>query len=196
MKASRLLIGASALWLAGCLGAGDPAVSTQPEQDLPALRVAAGLPDCPATDLTAEPVAGGLPQTQLKCIGDGDVVNLADLPREPTVITIWAQWCGPCRAESGFIAEASAELDGAVSFFGIDYNDPNEALAIEFAQVVGWRFPHVVDPEKSLQTSLGLPGIPVTLFIAESGEIVHRKTGELESTAQLRELVAEHLGVE
>lgn len=195
MRAAKLAVVAAAFLLAGCLGAPSAASPTVPERDLQELRVAAGVADCPATDPKVEAVDGGLPRTALRCIGEGPEVNLADLPRKPMVITIWAQWCGPCRAESGYIAEAAKQLDGSVSFFGVDYNDPQEALAIEFAEAVGWKFPHVTDPEKSLQTKLGLPGIPVTLFVADTGVIVHRRTGELESTQQLRELVAEHLGV-
>lgn len=179
----------------GCAPAAPSSAPTSSQVDLLAMRREAGIPDCPATDLGVEQEAGGLPQTALQCLGGGESVNLADLPAGPTVVSVWAQWCGPCREESAFVAEASESMAGKVSFFGVNYNDPKEELAIEFAGLVGWEFPHVVDPEKSLQAPLGLPGIPMTLFVDTQGQIVYRETGQFSSTQELLDAIERHLGV-
>lgn len=186
----------AAALFAGC--AGVPIArptSNESSVDLLAARRAAGLPDCPATDPNVEPVPDGLPKTALDCLGGGSIVNLAGLPKRKMVINLWAQWCGPCREESAYLTGATAQLGSKVAFFGINYLDPQPGLAIEFAGLVGWTYPHIADPERSLQAPLRLAGIPTTLFVDETGRIVYRHVGPVDSTAQLVGLVAEHLGV-
>ncbi|MFT3887931.1 MAG: TlpA disulfide reductase family protein [Arachnia sp.] len=189
----------AALALAAC---GTPAPAPQTpthtpvtQEQLAALAEKYQLPGCPETDPDVEAVDGGLPRTALPCLGDGTPVNLAGLPRVPTVINVWAQWCEPCRQEAGHLREGLAEIDG-VSFVGIDYNDPLPDWAIEFAALAGWFYPHVVDQDKQLQVPLRVAGIPTTLFVAADGTIAGVKSGPLESVDELKELVSTYLGVE
>lgn len=174
----------------------EPMAPTSPSAtaDLGALRLQYGLPECPDTDADAEQITDGLPKTALPCLGTDQVVNLAGLPRQPMVVNFWAQWCGPCREESLFLTEA-AEAEESISFVGINYQDPQPDWAIEFAGLVGWKYPHVQDMERSLQTSMKVPGLPVTVFVAEDGRVVGRHVGGIQSTAELRELIDEYLEV-
>ena len=47
------------------------------------------------------------------------------------VVDFNATWCGPCRMLGPVLNEISAEMEGKVSFFGVDV-DENEALARKF----------------------------------------------------------------
>ncbi len=163
--------------------------------DLNVLRQQYGLPECPDTDPAAQAIPDGLPRTELACLGTDQVVNLAGLPREPTVLNFWAQWCAPCREESPYLREAYQQLED-VSFIGINYQDPQPDWALEFASIAEWKYPHIQDMERTLQTSLKIPGLPVTLFVAADGAVVGRHVGGLESTQQLLGLIEEHLGDE
>lgn len=193
---SAIVALAAAALLAACTPSAEPTpeAPSTPPPDLAALRVEYGLPDCPDTDPAAEQVDGGLPRTDLSCLGSDKRVNLAGLARKPTIVNVWAQWCGPCREESPFLREGLAELDD-VSFLGIDYNDPLPDWAIEFAGLVGWLYPHVMDQDKELQVPLKVPGVPSTYFVAEDGTIAYVHPGAFESTEQLKDMAAEHLGV-
>ncbi|MCC2594377.1 TlpA family protein disulfide reductase [Tessaracoccus sp. OS52] len=189
------------LILAGCAAPAGPAAAPAPSAPAPAesdvdlqqLRLRYGLPDCPTTDPAAEAVEGGLPQTALPCLGSDVVVNLAGLERRPMVVNFWAQWCGPCREEAPFLRELSAERTD-VGFLGINYNDPQADWAIEFAGLVEWDYPQVQDMDKSLQASVGIPGLPVTVFVDENGVIVDRHIGVLESKADLAAAIDENFG--
>lgn len=181
--------------LAGCVApsATPKSSAPTPTADLTALHAQFGLLDCPETDPNARPIDGGLPQTALPCLGTEQVVNLAGLPRTPMVLNLWAQWCVPCREEAPFLREALAEFTD-VQFVGINYNDPQTDWAVEFAGVVGWKYPHVVDIDKSLRIPLKVPGLPTTYFVAADGTIAGVHAGQLESTEQLRELITKYLG--
>lgn len=191
------LLGVALLSAAACASpaaTSTPTPSATASADLNALRLQYGLPVCPDTDPSAEAVPDGLPRTALPCLGTDQVVNLAGLPREPMVVNFWAQWCGPCREESAFLTEAAAAA-GGVTFIGINYQDPQPDWAIEFAGLVGWNYPHVMDMERTLQTPLKVPGLPVTLFVAADGRVVGRHVGGIESTQQLLDLISHYLEV-
>lgn len=199
MRARAAALLAWSLLLAGCGApqsqeppAGAPATVAQ-GAELEQLRLGYGLPDCPETDPSVEAVEGGLPQTALPCLGSDVLVNLAGLERKPMVVNLWAQWCGPCREEAPFLREVSKASDD-VSFVGINYNDPQADWAIEFAGLVEWHYPHVQDMDKVLQTELGVPGLPVTLFVDETGAIAERHIGVIDSRQELEDAIERNFG--
>ena len=157
-------------------------------------RIAAGIPDCPQP-APARPVAGGLPSITLGCLGSDRTVNLADLRGKPMIINVWAQWCPPCRQEYPHLRDVAAQAGDKLLVIGINYNDPQPDWAIEFASLAGWRYPHLVDPGRSITGPLAVRGIPMTLLVDAEGTIVHRIVGQVASTAELSELVQRHLGV-
>lgn len=171
----------------------DPMPEVSSTADLNVLREQYGLPECPDTDPATQAIPNGLPKTELGCLGTDQVVNLAGLPREPTVLNFWAQWCAPCREESPYLREAFQQMED-VSFIGINYQDPQPDWALEFAALAEWKYPHIQDMERTLQTSLKIPGLPVTLFVAADGTVTGRHVGGIESTEQLLGLIDEHLG--
>ncbi|MGV8910646.1 MAG: TlpA family protein disulfide reductase [Propionicimonas sp.] len=185
--------------LAGCGGPlvpGANTVATEPPPpvqasvaptDLVAARKAAGIADCPATGKAAT-VAGGLPDLTLDCLGGGSAVRLAGL-RGPLLINLWAQWCEPCRSESAHLA-AFASTQKKVAVLGIDYTDPQPELAIEFAQLTGMTYPHLVDEEHHLKGPLGVVGIPYTVLIGADGKIVARHPGQFISLENVQQWVA------
>jgi thiol-disulfide isomerase/thioredoxin len=183
--------------LAGCSqgflpGVGD-SVGRQPATsgatrtpDLAAIRKAAGIADCPTVPAAA-PVAGGLPDLTLDCLGGGTGVRLSDL-RGPMVVNLWAQWCEPCRSESTYLA-AFAAGQQKVAVLGIDYSDPQVGLAIEFAKETGMTYAHLVDQENTLKGPLGVTGIPYTFLIGEDGKVVARHPGQFISLENVQQWV-------
>lgn len=175
---------------AACASPAPPSTSPTADVDLVAARRAAGIAECPQPG--AEPVADGLPAVELECLGGDSRLALSAL-RGPLVINLWAQWCLPCRQEAPVLRAFHAAHGEEVALLGIDYNDPQPGLAIEFAQLVGWTWPQLADPEKTTEVPLALPGIPMSLLVDADGRLVARHAGPFKDLAELEAWVAEGL---
>lgn len=190
------------LVLFGCSGSPTPE-PTLPVPSAPAIspgeleraKRQAGIEDCPTSDPTGAPAASGLPDLVLGCLGGGREVRLAGLRGQPMMINIWAQWCQPCQEEAPYIAEVANANDSELMILGVDYDDPRPDRAIEFARVLTWQFPQLVDADKTLSGPLQLTGPPVTLFVRADGTIAERHAGPFRSADQIRAEVEQHLGV-
>jgi len=167
-----------------------------PDQLVLAQRAAAGIADCPETDLDAKAEVNGLPRLTLACIGGDTSVNLAGLAiGSPVIINVWAQWCGPCRAEAPVLKYLSARVAGKVRMIGIDVADPDAGAAIDFAKASGWTYPQLADPDKTVGIPLKLVGLPETVFVDKSGVIVHRQVGAMSTDAEATTLVKTYFGI-
>jgi thiol-disulfide isomerase/thioredoxin len=189
---AAVLVGGCAQLLPG-VGDGTPSVPGAPAAtatDLVAARKAAGIEDCPPSS-DAGAVPGGMPDLTLDCLGGDSTVRLAGL-RGPMLVNLWAQWCEPCRAEAAYLS-AFATSQQKVAVLGINYSDPQPALAIEFAQLVGATYPQLSDEEHRLKAPLGVAGIPYTLLIDEDGKVVARHPGQFVSLENVQDWVAKGL---
>jgi thiol-disulfide isomerase/thioredoxin len=194
--------------VAGCSGSPVLARSTTPVEspsvvepapestvNLAAMKKAAGIAECPASDSKVAPVPSGLPDVVLPCLGGGRQVRLAGLRGKPMMINVWAQWCGPCREEAPYLAEVAKENTSDLMIVGIDHDDPRPELAIEFAQLSTWKYPQLADPDVVLRSELQISGPPQTFFVRPDGTIADRHAGPFNSAEEIRDLVHKHLGV-
>ncbi len=204
-RGSRVRVGlalvlALALLTSGCSSDSDLySPPTSPPTDEPSINLAqakqtAQIEACP-TSGDQPAVKGGLPDLTLPCLGGGRSVRLAGLRGKPMVVNVWAQWCGPCRAEAPHLADVAEEAGDKLTMVGIDYDDPQPGYAIEFAQLAGWHFPQLVDRDRSLAESIPFQGPPQTFLVDAEGKIVYHQSGQLASDDQLRNLIHDHLGL-
>jgi thiol-disulfide isomerase/thioredoxin len=138
-----------------------------------------------------------LPNLTLDCLGKGPAVHLAGLTGKPTVVNLWASWCGPCKQEGGYLSTVSRQLRTTVRFLGIDIEDSDDnALIFDSANVTPpVRYPSVVDPAKKALIALHFPGPPETLLVNSAGRVVHTHPGKYDSAAQLRGEISKYLQV-
>jgi cytochrome c biogenesis protein CcmG, thiol:disulfide interchange protein DsbE len=182
-------VAAALLALTACAAADDDAdeaaVPTEPA------AVETDLPPCPAG--SGEPAAGDL-VLSLDCLGGG-TLDLAQAPGVPTVLNLWASWCGPCREELPYVQQLSEAAGEQVRVLGVDTKD-GLPQGTSFAADAGLTFPSAFDAGGELAAELVLPGLPHTVFLAADGAVAHVERGPIDSYDELRGLVAEHLGVQ
>jgi thiol-disulfide isomerase/thioredoxin len=142
-----------------------------------------------------EPAAGGdaLPALAFDCPGGGEL-DLARAPGAPTVVNLWGSWCTPCRDELPLLQQFADVAGDRVRVVGLISKD-GVPQAESFAADAGVTFPSAFDGEGELMADLGINALPFTAFLDADGRLVHSEIGPVESTDELRALVAEHLGV-
>ncbi|MGH9306868.1 MAG: TlpA family protein disulfide reductase [Acidimicrobiales bacterium] len=106
-------------------------------------------------------------------------VSLADFAGRPLVINFWSSTCGPCKAEMPALESVYRSMGGRVAFLGVDTGD-SQADAVAFARSKGVTYPSGFDPSTSVATSYDLYGLPHTVFISPTGQILESHTGPLD----------------
>ncbi|HEX3174775.1 MAG TPA: TlpA disulfide reductase family protein [Solirubrobacterales bacterium] len=116
--------------------------------------------------------------------------RLAALHGYPTVVNLWASWCGPCRFEFPLFQKAAAAEGKRVAFLGIDVEDSDDAAAT-FLEEAPVPYPSYTDPDKGISDSLGASlGLPDTAFYNARGQLVYLRKGPYHDLAELRADVA------
>lgn len=167
--------------------------------DTPALRevkARIGMEDCAPG--TGEPVEGGLPELTLPCLGGGPDVELSSL-RGPVVINLWQAFCEPCREEMPALEEFHKQYGDRVPVLGIDFNDVHPDGALALAEETGATYPSVADPGGELMAedtfAVARRGLPAFVFVDAEGKVVAQDSGGVDSVAEIKAKVAEHLGI-
>lgn len=117
------------------------------------------------------------PSFQLPLVAGGSgTISLAKLRGHPTVIEVFASWCGSCARSAPVLSEAArAKRKTKVNFLGVS-TDQNAALARRAHQ--NWHLPYSValdDGQFGQVYRISL--LPTLLVIDRDGRIVHSASG-------------------
>ena len=137
---------------------------------------------------------GDLPATVFDCFGGG-TLDLSRAPGVPTVVNLWASWCGPCREELPVVQQLADAAGDRVRVLGVASLDGASQTA-SFASDAEVTFPSAFDGDGEVMAALGINNLPYTLFLTADGSLAYLQVGEVHSLAEFEQLVADHLGVQ
>lgn len=86
----------------------------------------------------------------------------------PVLVDFYAEWCGPCKAQSPVLQEVARELTGKLRVIKID-----------------------VDKNQQLAAAYEVQGVP-TLALFKEGKMLYRQSG-MHNKAQLMQVLKPHV---
>lgn len=146
---------------------------SEPEVNKPDVQVNAEKPEdadraIVATDFT-------LPQL------NGEDFTLSQTRGKMTIINFWASWCGPCKMEAPHLQEFYEAYSDRVEIVAVNNTSKDKREdAAAFVEQYGLTFPVLLDETGEISTMYGAFAIPTTVFLNETGEIIHEYVGPME----------------
>jgi thiol-disulfide isomerase/thioredoxin len=122
----------------------------------------------------------------------GESVAVEAWRGRPTVVNLWATWCGPCRRELPMLID---ELGGRDDVRLALVSQGEDAATVRaYLRAQGLPADDVwTDPSGALGRAVSLVGLPTTVFVDADGAVREVTFGEL-SRARLAEALSEVVG--
>lgn len=131
--------------------------------------------------LTYNMSAQDLPSTTIKQLNGKPVkFNKIFKKGRVTLVSFWATWCVPCKAEikniKGKLPEWKEQAD--FDFITISIDDSRAAAMVKgYTKSQGWDWPVYLDQNSDLKRSLNFQNVPFTMIVDQEGKVVYQHTG-------------------
>jgi len=125
----------------------------------------------------------------------GDLRSEEEWAGQPLLLNFWATWCAPCRREIPLLKETQdrySDIDLQVIGIAVDFRE--DVLA--YAEEARFNYPVLIGQEDAMavaeSSGVEFIGLPFTMVVAGSGELVKTHIGEIEShhIEQIAEVLA------
>lgn len=117
-----------------------------------------------------------LPNIKLKDV-KGNSVDVSKISNNgnPIIISFWATWCKPCKAELNTIAEEFDDWvdETGVKLVAISIDDARSASRVEpYINAMGWEYTVLMDPNGDMKRAMNVNNVPHTFLLNGDGKIV------------------------
>ena len=121
--------------------------------------------------------------------------NLSSYRGKPLIITVWASWCGPCRAEIATLEKLSRRGGKQFTVIGISTDDYPDAARLFLSQYKT-SFSHFIDSRLFLENMLGADRLPLTLLVDAQGRVLGKYYGAKDwDSPEARDVVGKSFGI-
>jgi thiol-disulfide isomerase/thioredoxin len=122
---------------------------------------------------------GAIPPSALGVSLDGKAIDAKDYAGKILVVTFWASWCGPCKAELPILENLQRAGKGSIQVVAVNTEDRDQFRRVARALApLTLQISH--DYGKVASDAYGVHGIPHMIIIGGDGKVrnVHRGYGE------------------
>lgn len=104
---------------------------------------------------------------------NGDTLEVDfNTPEKPTVLIVWASWCGYCMAEIPHLKEELSAHPN-LNWLGLNVNkDPSDGLRVETEKSLPWR--SISDPDLVIGDQFKVRGTPTLLVLNTQGHVIYK----------------------
>ena len=114
-------------------------------------------------------------------------VNINDFKGRPTVVFLWAAWCGYCKEQMPYMVDIYQKEGEGINFIFLNAGEA-PATAKAYMAESGYNVPFYLDMQNQFSKAYGLRGIPVTFFYNSQMEVVSRHLGMITQNGVKEEL--------
>jgi cytochrome c biogenesis protein CcmG, thiol:disulfide interchange protein DsbE len=117
-----------------------------------------------------------LPKINLKDV-EGNSIDVSKISNngKPIIVSFWATWCKPCKAELNTIAEEFDDWvdETGVKLIAISIDDARSASRVEpYINAMGWEYTVLMDPNGNMKRAMNVNNVPHTFLLDGNGKIV------------------------
>lgn len=116
----------------------------------------------------------------------------------PTLVSFWALWCKPCRAEMKQLENLyNIYKDKGFTIIGVNQDSPRSLAKVKsFVSSHNVTFPIVLDPNQEIFQKFNGQSIPLSVLFNKKGEVIYTHIGylpgdELELEEQIKKILGE-----
>ena len=143
-------------------------------QQNPGAAPGASPEDLPTIRLLRNPDAA--PEFRVRDLG-GKLLSPTDFQGKVVLLTFWATWCGPCRAEVPDLIALQNRYGEKLQVIGLSVDDGPEEEVRSFARARHINYPVAIVPEELQNKFGGVQGLPTVFLLDTSGRIVQKHVG-------------------